>query len=146
MSAAGRPAARLSGPSGLALVFAGGTAGTAARYGLAEVIPRGLGMPLATVAVNLTGALLLGLLLEIVARRGPDRRMLGALRLLLGTGFLGGFTTYSALAVDTDTLIRGGRLVTAMAYAGGTVVLGVVAALIGMALARRLVTSRDAPC
>ena len=57
-------------------------------------------------------------------------------RLLLGTGFLGGFTTYSALAVEADGLLRGGRVGLAVAYALTTVVVGLVASLAGVITAR----------
>ncbi len=125
----------LAGPL---LVFVGGTVGTASRYVLTTVTPQWFGMPFATLGINVVGALLLGLLLELLALRGPDRGRLRAVRLLLGTGFLGGFTTYSALAVDTDDLLRSGQILAAAAYAVITVVLGVVGAIAGMALAHRL--------
>jgi CrcB protein len=52
--------------------------------------------------------------------------------LLLGTGVLGGFTTYSALAVQTDALLRSGQAVTALTYAAGTVALGLAASIAGI--------------
>ena len=73
----------------LLLVFAGGSIGTAARLGVALWIPDAGGFPVATLAVNVLGALLIG----ILAARLPQTT---GLRVFLGTGVLGGFTTYSA--------------------------------------------------
>jgi CrcB protein len=57
----------------------------------------------------------------------------------VGTGFLGGYTTYSALAVETDTLLRGDHVTVGLAYAAGSVVAGLVAAYAGVAAARAVV-------
>jgi fluoride exporter len=68
--------------------------------------------------------------------RGSDRSHRRADRLLVGTGFLGGFTTYSALAVETDGLLRDGRVAVALTYALTTVVVGLLASLAGVVAAR----------
>ncbi|MCW2804792.1 MAG: fluoride exporter [Propionibacteriaceae bacterium] len=125
------------------LVFIGGAAGTLSRYGLTLLTHDWSGVPVITCGINASGALLLGLLLEVLALGGPDRGRRRLLRLLLGTGFLGGFTTYSALAVDADVLIRDGRVLAASAYALGTLALGLVGAATGMLLARRLHATRS---
>ena len=59
-----------------------------------------------------------------------------ALRVTLGTGFCGGFTTYRALANDTSTLLRDGLAGHALAYVGATLVLGLAASVLGIVLAR----------
>jgi CrcB protein len=117
------------------LVFGGGVAGTAARYAVDQAVgPWGV-WPAATFLVNVVGAFLLGVLLESLVRRGPD---VGTrLRLLLGTGFLGAFTTYSALAVETDGLLRDGYASVAVGYAVATVVVGFVASTLGIWVASR---------
>lgn len=128
-------------PAALGLVALGGMAGTAARYAVSLVAPPRGGWPLATLAVNLVGAFVLGLLLEALARRGPEdgpggpsrRRM----RLVIGTGFCGAFTTYSALAVDLDLLLRGGQPGTAVAYAAVTVLVGFLLCCVGIWLGAR---------
>lgn len=124
-------------PSAIALVFLGGSGGTALRAGLSS------GLPVHTLIINVAGSLLLGILLEHLARRGAgpagDR-----LRLLLGTGLLGGFTTYSALSVDTAQLLLAGQTGTALLYGLGTVLLGLLAAGTGVALSAAIGRSDDA--
>ncbi|MGO1972513.1 MAG: CrcB family protein [Propionibacteriaceae bacterium] len=87
----------------LLAVVIGGAAGSMARYGSTVLLPTKGGFDWPLLAVNLTGALCLGVLIEVLTRRAPAGRgepaALRRARLLLGTGFLGGFTTYSALAV-----------------------------------------------
>ena len=125
-------------PTLLGVVWVGGAAGTASRYLVGLAVPRVLGVPVATLLVNLVGAFALGLLLEALVRRGADDGRRRLLRLLLGTGFLGGFTTYSALAVDTVLLLRSGLPGPAWGYAGGTVLAGAVLSLAGVAAGARL--------
>jgi CrcB protein len=122
-------------PAYLAVVFVGGAAGTAAREGLGLVIPSTDGVPWAILAANLSGALLLGVLLEALVRRGDDFGLRRTLRLLLGTGFMGGFTTYSALATDTAALFGAGHGWLAAAYGLGTVVVGALATTAGILVA-----------
>lgn len=112
------------------LVCAGGTVGTALRAGLALLWPTS-GLPWATVAVNLLGAYLLGWLLAWLNR--TDRWDRPVLRLGFGTGALGGFTTYSAWMVGVIQLPSPLNL----GYALGMVVLGLIAARIGMARGER---------
>lgn len=121
-------------PPLLGAVWLGGAAGTGSRYLIGRVVPHAAGVPIATLAVNVVGAFALGVLMEALVRRGSDTGRRRALRLLLGTGFLGGFTTYSALAVDTVTLVRGGLLGTAVGYAAATVLVGGLASLAGIAV------------
>ncbi len=118
----------------LGLVALGGAVGTAARYVTSALLPVP-GLPLVTLLINVVGAFLLGLLLELLGRLPATRAVVAErLRLLLGTGVLGGFTTYSALAVDTVTA---GSAVASVLYAAGTLVLGLAAAAAGMTLGRR---------
>jgi CrcB protein len=123
-------------PAVWGVVWFGGALGTGARYLLSGAVPHLLRVPVATVGINVLGAFALGVLLEALTRRGPDEGGRRLLRLLLGTGFLGGFTTYSALAMDTVSLARGGLVGHAFGYATTTVVVGGLASLAGMTLAR----------
>lgn len=116
----------------LALVFVGGTIGTGLRQLLVLAVPPIGGVPVVIVGINLVGAFLLGVLLEVLTRRGPDEGPRRRWRLLLGTGVLGGFTTYSALATDTTVLLVDGALGLALLYALGTVLVGAVASWAGI--------------
>ncbi|WP_432395213.1 fluoride efflux transporter FluC [Pseudarthrobacter sp. L19] len=122
-------------PGFLLLVVAGGIAGTQARYGLGSVLPAPGGWPLPTLVINLAGAFLLGLLLEALIRRGPDAGRLRVMRLLLGTGFMGAFTTYSTLALESNGLLAAGRSLDALAYVGASLVVGFLATFAGIRLA-----------
>jgi CrcB protein len=122
---------------GSLLVLAGGTAGTFARYGVEQSLPAGGGVPWGTLTVNVTGALVLGLLLGTLAARGAETPARRAARLALGTGVLGGYTTYSTFAVEADRLVRDGSPAVAVAYVAVSLVAGVVAALVGLRLGGR---------
>ncbi|KFF59937.1 membrane protein [Cryobacterium sp. MLB-32] len=121
----------------LLLVFMGGTVGTALREAVLLLAPSG-GFPLATLSINVTGAFLLGALLEMLVLRGPDAGRRRQVRVLIGTGVLGGFTTYSALATDTSLLLADGDVGAGLLYAGGTLVLGAVATWLGILLSATL--------
>lgn len=119
------------------MVALGGAIGTAAREAVSLAVPPMGGVPVAILGINVVGAFLLGLLLESLMLRGPDAGRRRSLRLFLGTGILGGFTTYSALAADSGVLLLDGRAPIAIAYAVGTVVLGGAASWLGIVAARR---------
>lgn len=119
-----------------ALVAIGGVAGAAAREAVNQVLPTPAhGFPWSTLAVNVTGAFLLGMLIEAVARAGGEGGRLGRLRLLAGTGFMGAFTTYSTLAVEVDQLGSHRRVGLAVLYLTVSVVGGLAAAAAGIRLA-----------
>jgi CrcB protein len=122
----------------LALVAVGGTVGTAIREGLTLVVPAVGGVTWIILGINVIGAFALGVLLESFARRGPDEGRRRNLRLLLGTGVLGGFTTYSSLATATALLLVSGETVLALVYALSTVLLGAAGAAAGIVLASAL--------
>lgn len=115
----------------LLLVGAGGILGTAAREGLSLAFPD-RGFPLTIFLINLTGAFALGLLLEVLLRRGSDAGRRRSARLLLGTGFLGGYTTYSTLAVGATQLLTSGQAGIGWGYAASSVIAGAAATTAGI--------------
>jgi len=120
-------------PSAMAWIFAGGIAGTALRYYIEKALPHdGASWPWATFLINLTGALVLGGLLEGLARLGEDSGWRRRARLCAGTGFCGAFTTYSAFALEIVVLGRGGHFATAASYGLLSVVGGVITAWLGI--------------
>lgn len=129
----------------LGMVAIGGVVGTAAREAVSIVTPTVWGLPLGIFLVNAVGAFLLGVLLESLARSGPDEGGRRRMRLLLGTGALGGFTTYSALATDTATLWGAGDPGSAVAYSLATLLVGALASWSGIAAAGALRALREQP-
>jgi CrcB protein len=122
----------------LLLVLALGCAGAfgaVARYLLVDwTANRWKGhFPLATFIINVTGAFALGLVLTVVARHTPA---LKSAPLILGTGFLGGYTTFSTLSFETHSLARAGHTAHATLYATGTLLAGIAAAALGILLGR----------
>ncbi|MGY4642299.1 fluoride efflux transporter FluC [Cellulomonas sp. URHB0016] len=124
------------------LVAAGGVVGTLARYGVSRSIPASDGIPVATLVENLLGAFLLGMLLEVLVRAGAENGRRRVVRLGVGTGALGGFTTWSGLAFEVQQLGAGGDVGLGVAYGVGSVVLGFVACTLGVLLGARLRRSR----
>lgn len=117
----------------LGLIFVGGSVGTALRAALSSAFPVLPGQwPWVTFWVNLGGALLLGALLEGLAATGPDKGWRRDLRLGLGTGLLGGFTTYSTFSVEVVGLVGAGVWPAAVGYALASVLGGVGTAWLGM--------------
>jgi fluoride exporter len=123
--------------STLVAVFVGGACGTFARYLLETDHPFAPGaFPWVTLLVNLTGSFAIGLVIPSTARLS---QRLPALRPLLVAGFLGGWTTYSTLAVEATLLVRHGDPATCLAYLAATVVGGLSLVVAGHALGRKLV-------
>lgn len=119
-------------PFGLILILGvAGALGAVARYLVVEWAPPRWArrFPLATFLINITGAFALGLLMT-AGGSGPHAPT--TVRLVLGTGFLGGYTTFSTLSYETDALARRGHTVHAWVNAAGTLVAGVAAAGLGM--------------
>lgn len=126
-------------PRYVLLLALGGAVGTAVRAALESAFPAPSGTwPWTTFGINLLGALVLGALLEALALTGPDTGWRRVLRLGGGTGVIGGFTTYSTFGVESDLLLAGDHLGVGVGYGVGSIVLGALAALAGMALAGRV--------
>jgi len=121
----------------LLLIALGGAVGTSLRYGIAVGMLKWLGnaFPFGTLTANVLGSFLLGVVMESVG----DRELAGVqLKLILGTGVMGGFTTYSSFNLETIRLAEQGAWGRAGLYLGVTLVVCVVAGVGGVALARSL--------
>ncbi|WP_045277590.1 fluoride efflux transporter FluC [Microbacterium oxydans] len=116
------------------LVALGGTIGTAGRLALGLLLPEHGGFPIAVLLANIVGAFLIGVLAARPFGRLGDAAA-AEVRLLLGTGMLGGFTTYSSFMTGTLALWADAPVVAA-AYALGSLVLGLGAAALGLRLGR----------
>jgi CrcB protein len=117
----------------LVAIALGGVLGSLARYGLSLVITGWAsgGWPWATFTENVLGCVAIGIIASsATVRRGPDW-----LRPFAITGILGGFTTFSAFALETGLLLDAGRTVLALAYVVATMVVGLLAVRVGSALA-----------
>lgn len=118
------------GPRQFALVFVGGSVGAGLRHALTVPSSQPYGPMLATLAINVGGAFALAVLVQVLLRL-PDAGRREDLRLLLRTGLLGGFTTYSALGLHTVELLRDGQTLWAFEYGFGTLALGARATVLG---------------
>lgn len=134
------PAAGVGHPSLLAVVAAvavGGVVGAEARYGLAVALPHAPGAwPWSTLVANVTGCLLIGVLMVLVTERLRPHPLM---RPLLGVGVLGGYTTFSTYTVDVLAGLGAGRPGPALLYLAVTPVVAVAAAAAGIAVTRALV-------
>lgn len=115
------------------LVFLGGGAGSVLRYLISRAMATPAGFPLGTFSVNILGSLIIGLVMGLSLR---NNLLSSNLILLLATGFCGGFTTFSAFALENQALLRSGHFLHFGIYAIGSVVLGVGAIFLGIYLSR----------
>jgi len=120
----------------LLLVAAGGAIGAGSRHlvNVAALRLFGSGLPVATLFVNVLGGFLMGLLAGWLALRATGGGQNA--RLFLGTGVLGGFTTFSAFSLDAVALWERGAVGASIGYVLASVVLSILALLAGLALAR----------
>jgi CrcB protein len=122
-------------PAVLGVIALGGIAGTEARFALERAFPVGDGAwPVPTFAINLTGSFLLGALMVLLTEllTAPHRLV----RPFLGVGVLGGFTTFSTAMVEVPELLGAGRPGLALLYLVGSAVGALLAAGLGVVLAR----------
>ncbi|MES3151888.1 fluoride efflux transporter CrcB [Sphingomonas faeni] len=118
----------------LLYVMVGGAVGSGARYltGRAMLSLLGADYPFGTLAVNLIGGLLMGVLAGVLARNSASETW----RLLLGVGVLGGFTTFSAFSLDVVTMIERGAIGVAFGYVLVSVIGSVAALFAGLSAVR----------
>ncbi|MGB3711317.1 MAG: fluoride efflux transporter CrcB [Erythrobacter sp.] len=117
-------------------VALGGALGAVARYQLGRaagwVAGPGAGLPWGTLIANVAGSLAMGVLMGWLARSGGNE----AIRLALGVGVLGGFTTFSAFSMETIQLLGRGQVGTAAAYVAVSVLAGLAALYAGLFMMR----------
>jgi CrcB protein len=110
------------------LIMLGGALGSWLRYELSKWIheqPWSKGIPYGTLLVNVSGSFLLGLVFVIVHDRLPER--FAWWFLLLGTGFCGGYTTFSTFELETFQLMKSHEYLRAFAYVASSVIAGFLA-------------------
>jgi fluoride exporter len=118
----------------LILVMVGGAAGSALRYILGRSLPVGAGgWPWGTFAANVIGGLSMGFLAAWMLRAGEAAE---PIRLIIGVGLLGGFTTFSAYSLEIVQLAQRGAMAMALGYAMTSVVLAVIAVFAGLGAGR----------
>ena len=121
----------------------GGAVGTAARYLLTLAVQEraGGGFPIATLLINISGSILLGFLMKYGlegSAASPE------VRLMLTTGFCGGFTTFSTFSYETARMLEGGEWQRGLVYIMASVVVCLAGTFVGFALARMLLTASRA--
>lgn len=123
------------------LIGLGGAAGAITRYLVDGFIVErtGGGFPWGTLVINLTGSFALGLLFAMTAERAV---LPAEVRGPLMIGFLGAYTTFSTFTVETDLLVKDGHVGVAFAYVTGSLVVGLLAAYVGIISIRILPTTR----
>jgi fluoride exporter len=123
-------------PQGLivASLAVGGSLGAISRYAISLASPTVTGrFPWGTFAINVSGSFVLGFLLIVLTEQFPLGRLA---RPVIGTGFIGAYTTFSTFMVEAVLLVRAGDPALALAYLGASLVVGLVAVFVGMVSAR----------
>jgi fluoride exporter len=116
------------------LVMSGGAIGAGLRYGLSRAVPFSAGgWPWPTFAANVLGGLAMGVLAAWVLRGDNSAE---SLRLFVGVGVLGGFTTFSAFSLEMAQMLQRGQIGLAAGYALASVLLALVALFAGMIMAK----------
>ena len=127
----------------MVLLMIGGAVGTYARYWLGRWIaghPWAQGFPYHTLLINASGSFLLGLAAVLILEKLPPEY--GDWFLILGTGFCGGYTTFSTFEWETFKLVREGSWPLALLNVGGSVVAGFVGVLLAVGLAHLIYPQR----
>jgi len=118
----------------LSVISVGGIFGACARHGLALAWPHRPGeFPWATLVTNVSGCLLIGVLMVLITEVWSAHRLL---RPFLGVGVLGGYTTFSTYAVDIQQMVAAGAARTALVYLTGTLAAALAAVYLGIILTR----------
>ncbi|WP_165499088.1 fluoride efflux transporter CrcB [Gramella sp. KN1008] len=117
----------------LILVFIGGGLGSSLRYVISKYLNASSLLPYGTFLVNIIGSLILGIILGWAIR---SNALNNSTNMLLGVGFCGGFTTFSTFSFENYSLIKTGDYLSFSVYFFGSLVLGVLAVLIGILISK----------
>jgi fluoride exporter len=122
------------------IVAAGGAVGSVLRYQVGRAVTSLAGpanaFPWGTLAVNIAGSLAMGALVGWLARGTINPQSAEPLRLLVGVGLLGGFTTFSAFSSELVTMLHRGQAGLAIGYAAASLIAGMAAIIIGLVAAQ----------
>jgi CrcB protein len=110
-----------------------GAVGVLARHAVQQLVPRHGQIPWGTFVVNVSGAFVMGFLFTVIVHRYRVPMWLQEAALV---GLLGGYTTFSAVTLETYLILDRGHVVSAVGYVAGSVVAGMVALFVGVHLAR----------
>lgn len=126
----------------LAAIASGGAVGAMARQLVGETWSTSGSFPWSTFLINVSGSLLIGILIAVLGKLPPQHRLV---RPFLGVGVLGGFTTFSTYAVQSHDLVTSGHPLVALVYLVGTVLAALLAVVAGVVLVRRVATAWQGP-
>lgn len=123
-------------------IAVGGAAGSVMRYHAGRMVHAVAGpanaFPWGTLAVNITGSLLMGVLIGWLSRAAVDAQAAEPLRLFIGVGLLGGFTTFSAFSAELVTMLHRGQTGMAATYVAASLLAGAAAVVIGLVAAQSI--------
>ncbi|HEX6499914.1 MAG TPA: fluoride efflux transporter CrcB [Micromonosporaceae bacterium] len=123
----------------LGAIAVGGALGAVARYAVGTAVHAApTGFPWATYGVNVSGCLLIGVLMVLITEVVAGHRLV---RPFLGVGVLGGFTTFSTYVVDIQRLVNAGAAGTALGYLVATVLSALLAVYLGVRVTRAAMTA-----
>jgi len=117
------------------LIFIGGGFGSMARYALSKWLNTNNPIPYGTMLANVLGCFVIGLVMGYILKSNSTHQNLA---LLIGTGFCGGFTTFSTFAFENQTFLKNGDFVSFLSYTFGSIIIGLCAVFLGIYLIRFL--------